>query len=144
MFTIPLAIVGALLALALTGQTLSILTLLGLIMLIGLVSKNAILVVDFTNQIKSEGLSTTDALLQATGVRLRPILMTTFSMIIAMLPIALATGPGSVWINGLAWVLIGGLSSSLFLSLILIPVVYYIADKGKEKACNWFLRYKTN
>ncbi|MCK9617806.1 MAG: efflux RND transporter permease subunit [Lentimicrobiaceae bacterium] len=144
LFTIPLAIVGALLALALTGQTLSILTLLGLIMLIGLVSKNAILVVDFTNQIKNEGFSTTDALLQATSVRLRPILMTTFSMIIAMLPIALATGPGSVWINGLAWVLIGGLSSSLFLSLILIPVVYYITDKGKEKASNWFLRYRTN
>ncbi len=133
LFTIPLAIVGALLALALTGQTLSILTLMGLIMLIGLVSKNAILVVDFTNQLKNEGLPTVDALLQATSVRLRPILMTTFSMIIAMLPIALATGPGAVWKNGLAWVLIGGLSSSLFLSLVIVPIVYYIAERAKEK-----------
>ncbi|HAN19760.1 MAG: acriflavin resistance protein [Bacteroidetes bacterium GWC2_33_15] len=143
LFTIPLAIVGALLALALTGQTLSILTLMGLIMLIGLVSKNAILVVDFTNQLKNEGFSTVDALLQATSVRLRPILMTTFSMIIAMFPIALAAGPGSVWKNGLAWVLIGGLSSSLFLSLVIIPVVYYIADKGKVRVSNWFLRFRT-
>jgi multidrug efflux pump subunit AcrB len=133
LFTIPLSIIGALLALALSGQTLSILTIMGLIMLIGLVSKNAILVVDFTNQLKNDGLSTLDALLKATTIRLRPILMTTFSMIIAMLPIAMATGSGSVWKNGLAWVLIGGLSSSLFLSLIIIPVVYYMAERMKEK-----------
>jgi len=131
--TLPLAIIGALLALALTGNTLSVFTIMGLIMLMGLVAKNAILVVDFTNHRKKEGLSTIDALLQATSIRLRPILMTTFSMIIAMLPIALATGPGSVWKNGLAWVLVGGLFSSLFLSLIIVPVVYYIAERGKEK-----------
>lgn len=131
--TIPLAIVGALLALAFTGNTLSIITIMGLIMLMGLVAKNAILVVDFTNHRKKEGFSTIEALLQATSIRLRPILMTTFSMIIAMLPIALATGPGSVWKNGLAWVLVGGLSSSLFLSLVIVPVVYYIAERGKEK-----------
>lgn len=134
--TIPLAMIGALLALALTGNTLSIFTLMGLIMLMGLVAKNAILVVDFTNHSKKEGLSTKDALLQATRVRLRPILMTTFSMIIAMLPIALSNGPGSVWKNGLAWVLIGGLSSSLFLSLALVPVIYYIAERGKERLIN--------
>lgn len=136
--TIPLAMVGALLALALTGNTLSIITIMGLIMLMGLVAKNAILVVDFTNHRKKEGLSTIDALLHATSVRLRPILMTSFSMIIAMLPIALATGPGSVWKNGLAWVLLGGLSSSLFLSLVIVPVVYYIAEFGKEKALAFF------
>ncbi|MGV8136956.1 MAG: efflux RND transporter permease subunit [Mangrovibacterium sp.] len=135
--TIPLAMVGALLALALTGNTLSIITIMGLIMLMGLVAKNAILVVDFTNHSKKEGLSTIDALLQATSVRLRPILMTTFSMIIAMLPIALATGPGSVWKNGLAWVLIGGLSSSLFLSLVIVPVMYFIAEQSK----NWVAKH---
>lgn len=143
LFTIPLAIVGALLALALTGQTLSIITIMGLIMLVGLVSKNAILVVDFTNHLKKEGLAVKEALIEATTVRLRPILMTTFSMIIAMLPIALATGPGSVWKNGLAWVLVGGLSSSLFLSLIIVPVVYYMAEKGKDKIRNWFLKPET-
>ena len=130
--TIPLAMVGALLALGLTGNTLSIITIMGLIMLMGLVAKNAILVVDFTNHSKKEGLSTIDALLEATHVRLRPILMTTFSMIIAMLPIALATGPGSVWKNGLAWVLIGGLSSSLFLSLVIVPVMYFVAEQSKS------------
>ncbi len=133
LFTIPLAIIGALLALALTGSTLSIVTIMGLIMLIGLVSKNAILVVDFTNKLRKEGESIVEALLKATAVRLRPILMTTFSMIIAMMPIALATGAGSVWKNGLAWVLIGGLSSSLFLSLLIVPVVYYMAERLKEK-----------
>lgn len=138
--TIPLAMIGALLALAFTGNTLSIFTIMGLIMLMGLVAKNAILVVDFTNQLKREGFSTIDALLQATSIRLRPILMTTFSMIIAMLPIALATGPGSVWKNGLAWVLVGGLSSSLFLSLVIIPVVYYIAERGKEKTMAYFIK----
>lgn len=140
--TIPLAVIGALLAMALTGQTLSIFTIMGLIMLMGLVSKNAILVVDFTNHLRKEGLSITDALLQATAIRLRPILMTTFSMIIAMLPIALATGPGSVWKNGLAWVLVGGLSSSLFLSLVMVPVVYYIAERGKVKILNAFIRLR--
>jgi len=133
LFTIPLAIVGALPALALTGQTLSILTIMGLIMLTGLVSKNAILVVDFTNHLRNQGLSSNEALLQATSIRLRPILMTTFSMIIAMLPIALATGPGSVWKNGLAWVLVGGLSSSLFLSLVIVPVVYDMAEGLKDR-----------
>lgn len=140
--TLPLAIVGALLALALTGNTLSIFTIMGLIMLMGLVAKNAILVVDFTNHLKREGLSTNEALLQATSIRLRPILMTTFSMIIAMLPIALATGPGSVWKNGLAWVLIGGLSSSLFLSLILVPILYNLAERAKEKTCALIGRLK--
>jgi len=140
LFTIPLAIIGALLALALTGQTLSILTIMGLIMLIGLVSKNAILIVDFTNHLKLEGIPTIEALIQATAVRLRPILMTTFSMIIAMLPIALATGSGSVWKNGLAWVLIGGLSSSLFLSLIIIPVVYYLAEQMKDTVKRWSIQ----
>lgn len=143
LFTIPLAIIGALLALALTGSTLSIVTIMGLIMLIGLVCKNAILVVDFTNKQRKEGDSVIDALLKATAIRLRPILMTTFSMIIAMLPIALATGAGSVWKNGLAWVLIGGLSSSLFLSLIIVPVVYYMAEKVKVKLGDFFSKKKT-
>ncbi len=131
--TIPLAIIGALVALAVTDETLSVFTIMGLIMLMGLVAKNAILVVDFTNHLKKEGYNVREALLQATSVRLRPILMTTMSMIIAMLPIALSAGPGSVWKNGLAWVLIGGLSSSLFLSLILVPVVYLVAEKTKER-----------
>lgn len=128
LFSIPLSIIGALLALALTNNSLNIFTLLGIIMLIGLVAKNAIILVDFTNQLKAQGKSTFEALIQANHTRLRPILMTTIAMIFGMLPIAIASGPGSETKNGLAWVLIGGLISSLFLTLIVVPVVYKIFD----------------
>ena len=98
-------------------------------MLIGLVCKNAILLVDFTNHRKAEGETTYNALIQANHARLRPILMTTIAMVIGMLPIALASGAGAEWKNGLAWVIIGGLLSSLFLTLIVVPVMYAIFDK---------------
>ena len=97
-------------------------------MLIGLVAKNAIILVDFTNQRKKEGESTRQALIDANHARLRPILMTTIAMVIGMMPIALASGAGAEWKNGLAWVIIGGLTSSLFLTLIVVPVVYNIFD----------------
>ncbi|MGN7785940.1 efflux RND transporter permease subunit [Niabella sp. 22666] len=129
LFSIPLSIIGALLALALTNNSLNIFTILGLIMLIGLVAKNAIILVDFTNQRKAEGETTYNALIQANHARLRPILMTTIAMVIGMLPIALASGAGAEWKNGLAWVIIGGLLSSLFLTLIVVPVMYSIFDK---------------
>jgi HAE1 family hydrophobic/amphiphilic exporter-1 len=129
LFSIPLAIIGSLLALALTNNTLNLFTILGLIMLIGLVAKNAIILVDFTNQRKKEGSTTYQALIEANNARLRPILMTTLAMVFGMLPIALATGAGAEWKNGLAWVIIGGLVSSLFLTLIIVPVIYDIFDK---------------
>ncbi|SHM51684.1 efflux RND transporter permease subunit [Chitinophaga sp. CF418] len=128
LFSIPLAIIGALLALALTNNTLNIFTILGIIMLIGLVAKNAIILVDFANQMKEQGQSTNEALIHANNARLRPILMTTIAMVIGMLPIALATGGVSSIKNGLAWVIIGGLISSMFLTLIIVPVVYRIVD----------------
>ncbi|TDQ10249.1 efflux RND transporter permease subunit [Pedobacter metabolipauper] len=128
MFSIPLSIIGALLALALANQSLGIFTILGLIMLIGLVAKNAIILVDFTNQMKKEGKTTHDALILANHARLRPILMTTIAMVIGMMPIALASGAGAEWKNGLAWVIIGGLTSSLFLTLIVVPVMYQVFD----------------
>ena len=128
LFSIPLAIIGALLALALTNNTLNIFTILGIIMLIGLVAKNAIILVDFTNQMKEQGQSTNEALIHANNARLRPILMTTIAMVIGMLPIALATGGVSSIKNGLAWVIIGGLISSMFLTLIVVPVVYRLVD----------------
>ncbi len=133
MFSIPLSIIGALLALALTNNTMNIFTILGMIMLIGLVAKNAIILVDFTNQMKEEGQSTYDALIHANHARLRPILMTTIAMVIGMLPIALATGGVASTKNGLAWVIIGGLISSMFLTLIVVPVVYMVVDKAMAK-----------
>src|SRR5690606_7620932 len=103
-------------------------TILGMIMLIGLVCKNAILLVDFTNHRKEMGESTYNALIQANHARLRPILMTTIAMVCGMIPIAIATGAAAEMNNGLAWVIIGGLISSLFLTLIIVPVVYSIFD----------------
>jgi len=133
LISIPLCIIGALLALAMTNNTLNIFTILGVIMLIGLVAKNAIILVDFTNQLKAEGKSTYDALFMANKARLRPILMTTIAMVIGMLPIAMAAGAGAELKNGLAWVIIGGLISSLFLTLIVVPVVYLMVDKIMDK-----------
>ena len=102
-------------------------------MLIGLVAKNAILLVDFANQRKAEGETTFDALVQANHARLRPILMTTIAMVIGMLPIAMANGEASSMNNGLAIVIIGGLLSSLFLTLIIVPVVYMILVGLEER-----------
>lgn len=133
LFSIPVAIVGALLALALNLQSLNIFSLLGIIMLIGLVAKNAILIVDYTNQLKENGRNTFDALIEAGRTRLRPILMTTIAMVIGMLPLALASGAGAEWKNGMAWALIGGLTSSMLLTLVVVPVMYVIIDKIKEK-----------
>jgi HAE1 family hydrophobic/amphiphilic exporter-1 len=129
LFAIPLSFIGALLALALTNNTLNIFTILGIIMLIGLVCKNAILLVDYTNQRRKAGESIRTALIQANHARLRPILMTTIAMVFGMVPIALASGAGAEWKNGLAWVIIGGLISSLFLTLIVVPVIYEIMEK---------------
>ncbi len=129
LFAIPLSFIGALLALALTNNTLNIFTILGVIMLIGLVCKNAIMLVDYTNQRRAAGETIRTALIQANHARLRPILMTTIAMVFGMFPIALASGAGAEWKNGLAWVIIGGLISSLFLTLIIVPVIYEIMEK---------------
>lgn len=129
LFAIPLSFIGALLALALTNNSLNIFTILGIIMLIGLVCKNAIMLVDYTNQRRAAGETIRTALIQANHARLRPILMTTIAMVFGMFPIALASGAGAEWKNGLAWVIIGGLISSLFLTLIIVPVIYEIMEK---------------
>ncbi|MBS1636437.1 MAG: efflux RND transporter permease subunit [Bacteroidetes bacterium] len=133
LFSIPVAAIGAFLALNLSLNNLSLFALLGLIMLMGLVVKNAILIVDFTNQLKAQGKHYKEALIIAGKGRMRPILMTTIAMIIGMLPIALGKGTASEWKNGLAWVIIGGLFSSLVLTVYLVPMVYYLVDRLKEK-----------
>ena len=136
LLSIPVAGIGAFFALNLSLSNLSLFALLGLIMLMGLVVKNAILIVDFTNQLKAEGKFFKEALIIAGKGRMRPILMTTLSMIVGMLPIAMAKGTAAEWKNGLAWVIIGGLLSSLILTVFLIPMVYYIVDTAKEKLKN--------
>ena len=133
MFSIPLAIIGALFALALSGKSLSIFTILGIIMLVGLVGKNAILLVDFINKFRLEGMDISEAIIEAAKERLRPILMTTLTLIFGLLPIALSTSSGSEWKSGLAVALVGGLTSSMFLTLLVIPVVYVWFDKLLQK-----------
>lgn len=124
---------GSLLVLALTSSDIGIFPLLGFQMLIGLVIKNAILIVDFANQQKVAGVPYRQAILHAGTERLRPILMTTIAMVIGMIPIAIASGAGAEWKDSLAWVLIGGLSSSMVLTIFLVPMVYYLVDRVQEK-----------
>jgi HAE1 family hydrophobic/amphiphilic exporter-1 len=137
MFSIPLSLIGAFLALALAMSNLNIFSIIGLIVLIGLVAKNAILLVDFTNHAREQGMELFDALIEAGKERLRPILMTTFAMIFGMMPIALASGDAAELKNGMAWVIIGGLTSSMLLTLVVIPVVYYIFHRIPVRLKAW-------
>ncbi len=133
LFSILVSLTGAILALNLTSSNMGIFTMLGMLMLLGLVAKNAILIVDFTNHLKEKGMSTYTALLESVRERMRPILMTTIAMIIGMIPIATATGSGAEWKNGLAWILIGGLTSSMFLTIIVVPMMYYVVDRIRAR-----------
>ena len=129
MLSLPLSAVGALGALALANMSISIFTMIGFIMLMGLVTKNAILLIDYTNTLRNrDGLTRLDALLKAGPTRLRPILMTTLAMIFGMLPIALATGSGSEQQAPMATGVIGGLITSTLLTLVVVPVVYTLLD----------------
>jgi HAE1 family hydrophobic/amphiphilic exporter-1 len=131
MATLPLSLVGVLLALLLTNDTLNMMSMIGVIMLMGLVTKNAILLVDNANQRRMSGTDRTTALIEAGRVRLRPIIMTTAAMIFGMLPIALAMGEGGGFRAPMARAVIGGLITSTMLTLIVIPVVYtYLDDLG--------------
>lgn len=133
LFSIPMAIIGAFFALNLSGNNVTLFALLGMIMLMGLVTKNAILIVDFANKEKEKGTHYRKALIKAGKERMRPILMTTLVMVFGMLPIAMARGTASEWKNGLAWVIIGGLISSLVLTVFVVPMVYYVVDRIIEK-----------
>jgi HAE1 family hydrophobic/amphiphilic exporter-1 len=128
MFSLPQAMIGALLALLLTGKPMGVNAMIGIIMLIGLVTKNAILLIDYTNTLMGKGLSRNEALLQAGPTRLRPILMTTLAMVGGMMPTALALSQGSESRSPMAIAVIGGLILSTLLTLIVIPVVFTIVD----------------
>ncbi|OHE17119.1 MAG: hypothetical protein A2X96_01345 [Syntrophobacterales bacterium GWC2_56_13] len=128
LLAMPLSFIGAFGALLLTGQTLSIFTFIGLILLMGLVKKNAILLVDYTNVLRARGLSRREAILQAGPVRLRPILMTTFAMVFGMLPVALGVGEGAETRSPMGIAVIGGLLTSLFLTLVVVPAAYDLFD----------------
>ncbi|MBD2206229.1 efflux RND transporter permease subunit [Calothrix sp. FACHB-1219] len=133
--SLPLALVGALLALLITKSDFGMISLIGFVFLLGLANKNAILLVDYINQLRQSGLERTEAILKTGVVRLRPIMMTTASTILGMLPIALGFGAGSELRSPMAVAIAGGLVSSTVLSLIVVPVVYAILD-------DWFPRFK--
>lgn len=132
MFSIPFSILGAILALALSGTSLNIYAMLGLVMLVGLVAKNAILLVDFANEQLAEGLPIDTALVEAVKMRTRPILMTALSTIIGMIPVAVASGSSAELRNGIGWVIIGGMALSTMLTLIVVPVVFKVFHRKKK------------
>ena len=124
MFSIPVAVVGALFALAITRQTLNLFSLIAMIMLFGLVAKNGILLVDYANTMRHRGMRVVEAMRAAAGTRLRPIVMTTMAMVFGMLPLSLGLAEGAEFRRSMGTVLIGGLLSSLILTLFLVPVIY--------------------
>jgi len=136
LLSLPLSFVGAFGALFITGKTLNIFSFIGLILLMGLVKKNAILLVDYTNVLRGRGLSRREAILQAGPVRMRPILMTTFAMVFGMLPIAMAVGEGAETRAPMGIAVIGGLLTSLVLTLVVVPSAYDILDDWQEKFKN--------
>jgi len=139
MLSLPLSLVGVALALFATGDNLNIMSMIGLIMLMGLVTKNAILLVDFANQARRSGLSRTEALVKAGSTRLRPIVMTTLAMIFGMLPLAFAIGAGAEMRAPMARAVIGGLITSTLLTLVVVPVVYsYLDGLRPESVREWF------
>lgn len=133
LLSMPFSFIGAFGALLITGKTLNIFSFIGLILLMGLVKKNAILLVDYTNTLRNRGLERREAILQAGPVRLRPILMTTFAMVFGMIPIAVGFGEGSETRAPMAIATIGGLLTSLFLTLIVVPVAYDLLDDIQNK-----------
>jgi HAE1 family hydrophobic/amphiphilic exporter-1 len=134
MASLPLSLIGVFVALLLFRTTLNIFSVIGLIMLMGLVTKNAILLVDFTNQGIREGKTREQAILDAGQVRLRPILMTSAAMVFGMLPLALSLGVGSEQQSPMAHAVIGGIITSTALTLIVVPVLYTYVDTWGRKA----------
>ncbi|MBK7630422.1 MAG: efflux RND transporter permease subunit [Ignavibacteriales bacterium] len=140
MLALPMSIIGAVLSLLIFGSALSVMSMIGIIMLMGLVTKNGILLVDYTNVLRERGMSRFDALVKAGPTRLRPILMTTFAMIFGMVPVALALGEGAEFRAPMGQAVIGGLITSTLLTLFIVPVVYSILDD----VSNYFSKNKKN
>ena len=133
MFTVPMAIIGVLLGLYITGHNISVISIIGVVMLAGIVVNNAIVLVDYINTVRGRGKSVTEAILEAGPIRLRPILMTAFTTILALLPIALGLGEGAEVQAPMGTVVIGGLSIATFLTLYVIPVLYSLTAGISKK-----------
>ena len=136
LLTIPLALVGAILLFFITGMTINIMGVIGIIMLSGIAVNNSIVLVDRINQIKGEYVSLADAIVVAAGQRIRPILMTSLTTILSLLPMAIAFGEGASLRAPMAIAVIGGLVTATLLSLVVIPCVYYLFEQMKNKFMN--------
>ena len=133
----PLAIVGGVFALWMAGHTLNIYSMIGMVLLVGLVSKNSILLVDLINRFRAEGMETEEAIMRACPQRMRPVLMTSLTIVLAMAPAAIGVGEGAGQYGPLAVAVIGGVISSTLLTLIVVPVAYSLLDpwlsEGRRK-----------
>ncbi|MDP3254256.1 MAG: efflux RND transporter permease subunit [Hydrogenophaga sp.] len=131
MLSVPLSMLGALLALKLTGGTLNVFSQIGLITLVGLITKHGILIVEFTNQLREQGVEKVEAVKRAAGLRLRPIMMTTGAMVLGALPLALATGAGAESRQQIGWVIVGGMSVGTLLTIFVVPTMYTLLSRRK-------------
>ena len=131
LFSVPLSMVGALLAMNWTGGTLNVYSQIGLITLVGLITKHGILIVEFSNQLRQQGRETREAVVEAASLRLRPILMTTGAMVLGALPLALATGAGAESRQQIGWVIVGGMSLGTLLTIFVVPTVYTLFARKK-------------
>jgi multidrug efflux pump len=138
MLSVPLSMIGALLALKFTGGSLNVYSQIGLITLVGLITKHGILIVEFTNQLREEGMAMQEALIKASAQRLRPILMTTGAMVLGAVPLALATGAGAESRTQIGWVIVGGMSLGTVLAVFVVPTMYSLLARksvpGPNKA----------
>jgi len=143
MISLPLSLIGVMLALMITGTTINIMSLIGVILLMGIVAKNAILLIDFAKWAREkDGLPRREALIQAGAIRLRPIMMTTLALIAGMIPVALGIGEGAEFRAPLGRAVIGGVITSTLLTLVVIPTFYEILDEWREWVFRKFGVYK--
>jgi multidrug efflux pump len=131
LLSVPLSMVGALLAMRLTGGTLNVFSQIGLVTLVGLITKHGILIVEFSNQLRRQGRPIRDAVLEASTLRLRPILMTTFAMVLGAVPLALSTGAGAESRQQIGWVIVGGMSLGTILTIFVVPTVYTLMARKR-------------
>lgn len=136
MLSVPLSMIGALIALKLSGGSLNVYSQIGLITLVGLITKHGILIVEFTNQLRGQGMDMLEALVKASSQRLRPILMTTGAMVLGALPLALATGAGAESRVQIGWVIVGGMSLGTLLTVFVVPTMYALFARSKIPGAN--------
>jgi HAE1 family hydrophobic/amphiphilic exporter-1 len=141
LISLPLSLIGVMLALLITGDTLNLMSLIGVLLLMGIVAKNAILLIDFAKWRHEEGTPLREALVEAGRIRLRPILMTSFALIAGMIPVALGAGEGAEFRAPMGRAIIGGVITSTLLTLLVIPTIYELMDRARDRVIGMFRRH---